>query len=444
MSRRAVFAAIALVALGVPALAQVSVTNANSFELDNGPEGYALLTTATTPTPGTEIAGDGNVNGSPNDQMVYTILPKEYMHSSNGTAPGTMELVSFEIALNHSYFGVAGGGTPPTLWDMSLHPVTYTNPVTLAANDGRRYPNLAAAPVLTIQGGALALPLPPGCAAPQQWSYYLAFEIATATPGSGVQVPADGTNELAWCCWQPAGMSIPAVSPDSCENGGNLSTVALISTNERVPAGITTGAATPAPSGLNRNPFHGFRPNANGMNNMDKTNGWFIWPGFREPTLQFRFFSTTTLPNAMAGPERGSGALIMDGTGNVAVSPGMRTTASGHLGNLVIHVLTADPVNNPPFGQPGIPVTPTSNLLLNPGDPNFFLLTPLWDGFLGSNIIDYNFAEKHTYDTPTNIPLAGPIAAPGIKFIVQAFIVNIAGGPPFQVLSTNAATGTLY
>ena len=43
MSRRSVFAAIALLALGVPALAQVSVTNANSFELDNGTEAFAIF-----------------------------------------------------------------------------------------------------------------------------------------------------------------------------------------------------------------------------------------------------------------------------------------------------------------------------------------------------------------------------------------------------------------
>jgi hypothetical protein len=444
MSRRSVFAAIALLTLGVPALAQVSVTNANSYELDNGIESFAIFVATTTPTPGVEVAGDGIVNGSPNDQMFWQVLPKEYLFSSNGTAPGTMELVSFEVGLEHSFFGVGGGGTPPVLWDMTFHPVTYTNPISGAANDGRRYPNLAAAPILTILGGPLALPVPTGCAAPQYWIYFLAFELGTATPGSGVQVPADGVNEIAWCFWQPAGMSALPADPNACEVGGNLSMMSMFSTNERVPAGITTGAATPAPTGVNRNPYHGFRTSATNFNNTSNAQGFEAWPGFREPVLQFRFFSTTTLPNAMAGPERGSGALIQDGTGLVTVNPGMRTCASGHLGDLVIHVLTADPVNNPPLAQPGIPVTPTSNLLLNPTDPNFFLLTPILDGFLGSNITDYNFAEKHTYDTPLSFALAGPIAPPGIRYYVQSFIVNIAGGPPFSVLSSNAALGTLY
>ena len=152
--------------------------------------------------------------------------------------------------------------------------------------------------------------------------------------------------------------------------------MSMFSTNEHVPHGVTTGAATPAPTGINRNPFHGFRTSATNFNNTSNVQGFEAWPGFREPVLQFRFFSTTTVPNAMAGPERGSGALIQDGTGLVTVNPGMRTSASGHLGALVIHVLTADPTNFPPLAQPGIPVTPTSNLMLNPADPNFFLLTP--------------------------------------------------------------------
>ena len=60
MSRRSVFAAIALLTLGVPALAQVSVTNANSYELDNGIESFAIFVATTTPTPGTKSPATGS------------------------------------------------------------------------------------------------------------------------------------------------------------------------------------------------------------------------------------------------------------------------------------------------------------------------------------------------------------------------------------------------
>ena len=146
----------------------------------------------------------------------------------------------------------------------------------------------------------------------------------------------------------------------------------------------------------------------------------------------------------MAAPERGSGAMYMDALGAVTVNPGFRTCASGHLGELVIHVLTSDLVGYPPLAQPGIPVTPTSNLMLNPADPNFFLITPVMDVFLGSNITDYYFAEKHTATTPMPFGLSGPIIPPGISFAAQAFIVNIAGGPPFSVVSTNVAHGNVW
>ena len=60
----------------------------------------------------------------------------------------------------------------------------------------------------------------------------------------------------------------------------------------------------------------------------------------------------------------------------------------------------------------------------------------------GRTSVDYYFAEKHTLTTrrcPSGS--AGPIAAPGIQFAVQAFIVNVAGGPPFSAISTNVAHG---
>jgi hypothetical protein len=288
------------------------------------------------------------------------------------------------------------------------------------------------------------LPAPATCPASAFASYLLAIEIATATPGTGVIVPANGSTELAWCFWQPSGMSTLPADPSGCEVGGNLSLMGFLSTNERVPAGFTTGAATPAPTGVNRNPFHGTRLTATSLNNTPNTQGFRAWPGFRDPVLEFRFFSTTTVPNAMTIPERGSGALIMDASTAVTVNPGLRTCATGHLGELVVHVATGNLINFPILSQPGVPVTASSNLILNPADVNFFAFTPLLDVPLVANTTDYHFAQKHTADTPLGLGLAGPIAPPGFNFALQAFIVNIAGGPPFGVVSTNVVHGTIW
>lgn len=456
MSRRSVYAAIALLALGVPALAQVPVSNANSFELNNGAEAFLIFQGTNVPTAGTQVAGSGIVNGNPAvDCMIWSILPKELMHSSNGTNPGTMELTSIEVSLVHSFFGSGGGGTPSMLWDMTFCPVTYVNPGSAAGPDGRRYPDLAVVPYVTLLGGPSGLPPPAGCAAPQYWTYALGIELGTAVPGSGIILPADGLTDTAWTLWQPGGMSTLApIDPSGCEVGGNLSMMTLISAQnpaggEHVPPGVTTGAATPAPTGVNRNPFHGARNNATAtlVNNRPNDQAWEMWPGFREPILQFEYFYTAGAPtvgSAMAAPERGSGSLYMDALGAVTMTPGFRTCASGHLGELVIHVLTSDLVNYPVFSAPGIAVTPTANLMLNPADPNFFLTTPLFDGFLGSNTVDYYFAEKHTLTSPMPVGLGGPIPAPGIQFAVQAFIVNVAGGPPFSAISTNVAHGQVW
>ena len=82
--------------------------------------------------------------------------------------------------------------------------------------------------------------------------------------------------------------------------------------------------------------------------------------------------------------------------------------------------------------------------MLNPADPAFFALTPVLDVVLAANTTDYHFAVKHTADTPLGLGLAGPIAPPGFKFALQAFIVNLAVGPPFPVVSTNVALGNVY
>jgi hypothetical protein len=451
MSRRFVFAALALFALSVPALAQVPVSNANSFELENGVENFIIYVATTTPTIG-NVAGTGVVNLTPLDHMFWQIMPKEYLHSSNGTNPGTTELVSLEVDLIHSFFGSGGGGTPSTFWDITINPVTYVNPISLLGPDGRRYPDLSVAPLITLLGGPSGLPAPVGCAAPQYWYYSVGIELGTATPGSGIIIPADGNTDLSLTFWSPGGMTATPPDPSGCEVGGNLSMMTLQSTNEHVPNGVTTGAATPLPAGNNRNPFAGLRalvnlpPAGTNFNSRPNINSWEVFPGFRDPTLQFMYFYSSGGPSvggAMAAPERGSGALFMDASTASTMTPGFRTCASGHLGELVIHVLTADVVNFPAFGAPGIPVTPTSNLMLNPADPSFFMLTPLMDGLMVSNTVDYFFAEKHTFDTPMSIGLTGPIPPPGINFLVQAFIVNI-NTSPVSVVSTNVAHGNVW
>jgi hypothetical protein len=440
-------AVIAIVLVSASARGQVPAGNANSFELDNGYESFVPLTATTVLTTG-NTPGTGLVNLTPNDQMFWQILPRELMHSSNGTNPGTMEMTSIEMHLLHSYFGSGGGGTPSIRWDMTIHPVMYLNPVSGAGPDNRRYPNLAAGPLVTIVGGPTGLPPPAGCPAPNMWIYGLTIDLGTAVPGSGIILPADGNTDLAWCFWSPGGMRALPVDPTGCELGGNLSSVAFVSNNEHVPNGVTTGAATPVPSGVNRNPFHGARLSAAQFNNLVGAQAWGAWPGFREPTLQFRYHYSVggpTVGGGMPVPQRGSGAMYMDATTpGATVLPGFRTCATNHLGELVIHVLTSNPTFFPLAFQPGIPITSTSNLLLNPADPNFFLLTPALDMFLGPNSTDYLFAQKHTADTPLILGLTGPIAPPGIQFAVQAFILNVAAGPPFGVISTNVATGTVW
>jgi hypothetical protein len=354
-----------------------------------------------------------------------------------------MELTTFEFHLYHSHFGSGGAGSTPALrWDMTIHPVTYINPISGAGPDGRRYPNLAATPLVTFVGGPTGLPAPAGCPFPNAWIYNLSVELGNAIPGSGVMLPADGNTDLAWCFWSPGGMSILPADPTGCELGGNLSLMNLASTNEHVPSGVSTGAATPAPTGVNRNPFHGAR-NATSFNNVSNTTAWEAWPGFREPTLQFRYHYSAggpTVGGSMPAPQRGSGALFMDASGPSVLLPGFRTCASGHLGELVIHVLSSGAL----IPQPGVPVTPTAHLLLDPSDPLFFFLTPSLDVFIGANNTDYIFAQKHTADSPLGLGIGGPIPPPGIQFTVQAFVVNVAGGPPFSAISTNVAHGTVW
>jgi hypothetical protein len=153
------------------------------------------------------------------------------------------------------------------------------------------------------------------------------------------------------------------------------------------------------------------------------------------------------VPAAFTGPELGAGALHQDGTvAGVVVNPGFRTQCTGHLGELVIHVLTTSAMNYPLLAQPGIPVTFTSHLILNPADPGFFILTPAMDtlvGFYPATPLTEYVQDKDLADTPLPIGLTGPFPAPGITYYVQAFIVN-GSVSPAAATSTNVVEGNLY
>lgn len=455
MSKRAVFVAIALVAFALPAFAQYSVVNANGFQLDNGAESYSAALNGgsiTTPTVG-NVAGQNPpvVNTTPADQMFYNVLPKQYMRSSNGTNPGTMEMVGQQVQFFLSQWG-SGGGVElyDTIWDQSINTATYINPVSGAGPDGRIYPDLSPAGFLVlIQGGPAGFAPPAQCPGPGlYWAVQFWIEYATVTPGSGIVLAADGATDLVVCSWSPGGMqNVNPPDNTACETGGNLSLMYRVSTNERVPLGVTTGAAVPNPAGNDRNPYSGYRKTAVDVNNEINTRIARNRIVFREPILQQIYTMAPATP-AFAGAEAGSGALHMDGTtAGVVVSPGFRTEATGHLGESVIHVLTADYINYPLFGQPGVAVTPTANLLLNPGDPNFFLLTPAMDTTMAFVLAAWGNNghgwDKDIGDTPLPFGITGPFPGPGIKFYVQAFVVNLSVSP-VTAFSTNVVEGNLF
>jgi hypothetical protein len=441
---------MALVALALPAFAQYSAVNANGYQLDNGYEGYYIMNGGVT------VPTVGNVNGlnppvvdtSANDQMFYNIMPKQYMRSSNGTAPGTIEMVGQQCGFLLSHWG-SGGGVElyDTIWDQSINTCTYINPVSGLGPDGRIYPDLTPAGYLVlIQGGPAGFAPPAQCPpAGLFWAVQFTIEYGNATPGTGIILPADGATDLAICCWSPGGMqTVNPPDPTACEIGGNLSAMWLRSTNERVPLGVTTGAATPTPAGNNRNPYGGFRTVATNFNNEARTAVARNRVVFRDPILQ----QIHTVAPTFTVAEAGSGALHMDGTAaGTTVSPGFRTEASGHLGELVIHVLTADYINYPPFPQPGAAVTPNANLLLNPGDPNFFLLTPVMDATLASVTAAWGVNghgwTKDIGDSPLPFGIGGGIPGPGIKFYAQAFVVNLTVSP-VTAFSTNVVEGNLF
>jgi len=437
MSRRSVLVAIAAVAMAIPVLAQYNIAGGNSFQMSKANGTLNVFGWGTTTASVGNVNGSGVVNTTVNDMYHWTILPAQYMKSSNGTSPGTMELVSVEQALYKFEWGVALGVpfSPDLIWDQTISQVTLTNPTT-GLVDGGHYPDVTLAPVITFLGGPAGFPVPappcPGTTAVIGYQYTITF--GTATPGSGLNIPAAG-NDLAWVSWAPNGMT--RAPTDGCEIGGTGTTPGLGSVQDRSPANLTT------PAGFNPNCGRRFNGTVSKLSNLQS---FMNWPGFREPILQPRYTSTSTVPVAFSSPEVGAGALHQDAQAvGVVVSPGFRTQCTGHLGNLVVHVLTADIVNYPALAQPGIAVTGTANLLLNPADPNFFLLTPAMDTlatFLPNASSEF-VEDKDVADTATPIGLTGPFAAPGITYYVQSFVVDISVSP-VTAISSNLCQGNLY
>lgn len=453
MSRRSVLVAIAAVAMAIPILAQYSPVNANSFQTCKGNGGAGVFSPGGNPSVG-NVNGTGVVNLTPIDMMRWTIMPGEYMKSSNGTAPGTMELVSVEQFLFKYWWDILGGvGSPDFIWDQTIEKTTLVNPNTLAV-DGGRYPDLVTLghTVLTLVGGPAGFPIPaPPCAPPGSIiGYQFTNDYATAVPGTGFNIPADGT-DLAWCFWAPGGMTQGPT--DGCEIGGTATTQNFSGVQERIPAAITT------PAGLNWG--NGRRGVGGSPLFARQTNvqAFMNWPGFRTPILQPRYTMTggvgTILPVAFAPSaleippfqrEVGAGAMTQDGTNPLnTVYPGFRTQCSGHLGELVIHLLTADIVSYPQLAQPGIAVTTNSNLIVNFLDPDIFLLTPGFDTVAASlsNAVSEFVNTKDVADSLTPIGIPGGVAGPGLSYYVQAFVVNLAASPVTAV-SSNVITGNLY
>jgi len=471
MSRRSVFLAIAVLALAVPhALGQINpFTTDNGFELVNSVGAYTSSFNGGFPTQGAAAGsglciGLGGLANNPNGYMLWTILPRELMASGNGSVPPKMELTGDTFALFSSQWGEDKDWngvpihtlTPPAPWtapvfyDVSITSVVYANPITNIV-DGRRYPNLAVAPQAIILGGASGLPAPDpsfGCPAPGQDGYFVERTWANNTPLSGVMVTADGLTDTALVHWQPSGMTqTNPADPSGCEIGGNWSNEYALSISEHMPVNFPSAT-------VHRNVYHGYRSSATNYSNMAVVAGgvqniaWFLEPTFRDPILQFNYNNTdgAALP-AFLGAERGSAQLHMDATAaTAAIFPGMRITATGHLGQYVITVLSTGAFPGVGlFAQPGYQVTPPSAgyLLLDFTDPNFFILDQNgFSGFMGTNVTDYAY-DRDVYDTPTAFgPFVGPVAAPGISYSIQSFIVTSFS--PVTVISTNVAQGNLF
>jgi hypothetical protein len=379
-----------------------------------------------------------------------------------------MEFVGHQVAIYYSYWNNPSGALPQ-MFDMTFDTVVYPDAVPPAAT--RRFPNYPApVPVtgasnafLTISGGPIALPPPlgiptSGCTAGAGvYGYTLQIDYAYTGPGGagppGFFIPADGNTDVGVTLWVPGGMALSTASggatclgiadPTMCETGGNYTFMALASTcaapcvfpssttnHEHVAIGLTPG---------DRNPYGGWVGGAGVVNNWNRSDSWMHQIGFKEPFVSFSYNPYNQGGAAFWGRERGAGALNMDATGLTQVQPGMRMRCTPCLNNIVAYAFQADPVNYPFLSQPGLPVTPTANLILNPTDPSFFLVTPLLDS-TGMSATGQYVANKHVADTPLVFNVFGPV--PPINFWIQGFVID-PSVTPFSVRSSNVAQGQL-
>src|SRR5262249_57274042 len=136
------------------------------------------------------------------------------------------------------------------------------------------------------------------------WHLTTTFELATATPGSGFFLPADGATDIAVCYWSPGGMTTTPPDPTGCEIGGNLSLETLVSVNERVPAGVAGG---------NTNPYSGSRLSANVFDNLPRTQAYRNIVAFRDPILQQIF----KLQPVFSSPQAAARSINMDSTASL-------------------------------------------------------------------------------------------------------------------------------
>jgi hypothetical protein len=423
------------------------------------------------------------VNLTPPDQRFFVILPRELMHSGNGTPPnpgattavppgytgGTMEFVGQQVAIFYSYWNNPSG-TLPVMWDQTFDTVTYPDGAPPALS--RRFPAYATpVPVtgasnafLTVSGGPIALPPPlgiptSGCTSSNGiYGYTLQIDYAYTAPGGGgppgINIPADGNTDVGVTLWAPGGMALGTAAggptclgtadPTNCETGGNYTFMALASTcaapctfpspttnHEHVALGLNP---------TNRNPYGGWVGGAGIVNNWAVSDSWMNQIGFREPFVQFNYNPYNAATSTFWGPERGAGSLNMDATGLAQVQPGMRMQCTPCLGQLVLYVFQSDPVNYNFFQQPGLAVTPTANLILNPADPNFFLITPMLDS-IAVNTVGQYVVNKHTADTPLIFTMFGPQAVP-VDFWIQGFVIDTSV-TPFGARSSNVAKGQI-
>jgi hypothetical protein len=497
MSRRWIPFTLVLLVTAFPVLAQINLPpgtgvfdttygtpspgNSNGPELFNGSDGivYYFGCPSIGNVPGSVPPV---VNLTPPDQRFFVILPRELMLSSNGTPPnpantavppgytgGTMEFVGQQVALYYSWWNNPNGALP-VMYDQTFDTVVYPDAPPPAPS--RRFPNYptpvpvtgASNAFLTISGGPVALPPPlgiptSGCTASTGvYGYTLQIDYAYTAPGGagppGINIPADGNTDVGVTLWVPGGMNLSAsaggaacvgtTDPTFCEGGGDYTFMALASTcaapctfpsptvnHEHVALGLTP---------TSRNPYGGWVGGAGVINNWLRSDSWMNMIGFREPFVQFNYNPYNTATSTFWGPERGAGSLNMDATGLTQVQPGMRMACTPCVGQLIAYVLQVDPINYTLFSQPGVPVTFTSNLLLNPADPGFLLITPLLDS-VAVNTGGTYVANRHTADTPFVFTSVGPIATP-LDFWIQGFVIDTSVSPP-GVRSSNVAQGQI-